>query len=91
MVVRRSGLRHPERYTTPRATSVDRHHAYAPAPGLGLILASQGVAVERLSELTNYPVAYLEKLVNENQVAPRIVTSRISAVLGVTHDEVRGY
>jgi hypothetical protein len=91
MVIRRRLSQRPERYTTPRATSVDRHHAYAGAPGLGLILAAQGVTVERLSEMTGYPTAYLQKLIDEDLVAPRIITSRISAVLGVTHDEVRGY
>jgi hypothetical protein len=91
MVTRRRLSQRAQRYTTPRATSVDKHHLYAPAPGLGLILASQGVSIERLSEMTGYPTAYLQKLVDEDLVAPRIVTSRISAVLGVTHDEVREY
>jgi hypothetical protein len=68
----------------------DHHYTYAPAPGLALVLASQGVGLEQLSELTGYPVAYLQKLRDEEQIAPRIVTSRISAVLGVETSDIRG-
>ena len=68
----------------------DHHHSHAPAPGLALVLASQGVGLEQLSELTGYPQEYLRKLRDEDLVAPRIVTSRISAVLGVEHTVIRG-
>jgi hypothetical protein len=78
------------RYTVEHPTGPDEHHSYAPAPGLALVLASQGVTYEALSELTGYPVEYLRKMAEEGQIAPRIVTSRISAVLGVEHTVIRG-
>jgi ribosome-binding protein aMBF1 (putative translation factor) len=51
---------------------------------------AQGVTLEALSELTGYPVDFLRRMEDEGQTAPRVVTSRISAVLGVEHTAVRG-
>jgi ribosome-binding protein aMBF1 (putative translation factor) len=51
---------------------------------------TQGVTLEALAELTGYPVDYLRRMEDEGQTAPRVVTSRISAVLGVEHVAVRG-
>jgi hypothetical protein len=72
------------RYTVEHPTGPDEHHSYAPAPGLALVLASQGVTYEALSELTGYPVEYLRKMAEEGQIAPN------SAVLGVEHTVIRG-
>ncbi len=72
------------------AREPDEHHPYSGAPGLAGVLTAQGVTLERLSELTGYPVEYLRKLRDEGQIAPRVVTSRISAVLGVEHTVIRG-
>ncbi len=70
----------------------DRHPVdlYAGAPGMAAARTAQGVTLEALSELTGYPADYLRRMEDEGQTAPRIVTSRISAVLGVTTDAVRG-
>jgi hypothetical protein len=63
---------------------------YAPAPGLAAVLEAQNVTLEALGELTGYPVEFLRKLRDEEQTAPRVVTSKISAVLGVTTIAIRG-
>jgi hypothetical protein len=65
-------------------------HLYAPASGLAGVLSSQGVTLDALSELTGYPVDYLRRMRDEGQTAPRMVTSRISAVLGVETTDIRG-
>jgi hypothetical protein len=78
----RYSVRHPE--------GPDEHHSYAPAPGLALEMAAQGVTLEALSEITGYPQDYLRRLRDENLIAPRIVTSRIAAVLGVETPDIRG-
>jgi hypothetical protein len=65
-------------------------HLYAPAPGLAAVLQAQNVTLESLSDLTGYPVEFLRKLRDEEQTAPRVVTSRISAVLGVETPDIRG-
>ena len=81
------------RYTTSsakRATSADKHHAYSAAPGLALVMASQGVTLEALSELTGYPQDFLRRMRDEDQTAARVVTSKIAAVLGVEHTVIRG-
>jgi len=62
---------------------------YAGAPGLKASREAQGVTLEGLSEVTGYPASYIRAL-EEGQIAPRIVTSRISAVLGVEHTLIRG-
>jgi hypothetical protein len=59
----------------------DAHHVYAPAPGLAAVLTAQSVTLEALSELTGYPVDYLRRMRDEEQIAPRVVTSKISPVL----------
>jgi ribosome-binding protein aMBF1 (putative translation factor) len=51
---------------------------------------AQGVTLEGLAELTGYPADFLQRMEDEGQTAPRVVTSRISAVLGVEHVAVRG-
>lgn len=73
------------------ALAADPHspQLYAPAPGLREIREAQGVTLEALSELTGYPVDFLRRMEGEGQTAPRVVTSRISAVLGVEHTSVR--
>jgi hypothetical protein len=63
---------------------------YAPAPGLASALEAQSVTLEALSELTGYPADYLRRMRDEEQTAPRVVTSRISAVLGVETTDIRG-
>ncbi len=74
------------------ALAADPHspQLYAPAPGLREAREAAGVSVEALSELTGYPVDFLRRMEDEGQTAPRVVTSRISAVLGVEHAKVRG-
>lgn len=62
---------------------------YAGAPGLKAARARQGVSLESLSELTGYPAGYLRRMEDEGQTAPRIVTSRLAAVLGVEHTVIR--
>ncbi len=62
---------------------------YAGAPGLKAAREAQGVTLEGLSEVTGYPASYIRAL-EEGQIAPRIVTSRLSAVLGVETTLVRG-
>lgn len=65
-------------------------HLYAPAPGLAGVLTAQGATLAALSELSGYPVEFLREMRDEGQTAPRMVTSRISAVLGVEHTVIRG-
>jgi hypothetical protein len=65
-------------------------HLYAPAPGLAAVLEEQNVTLEALSELTGCPVDYLRRMRDEGQTAPRVVSSRIAAVLGVTTIAIRG-
>ncbi len=74
------------------ALAADPHspQLYAPAPGLKAVREDAGVTLEALSELTGYPVDFLRRMEDEGQTAPRVVTSRISAVLGVEHTAVRG-
>ncbi len=74
------------------ALAADPHspQLYAPAPNLREAREAQGVTLEALAELTNYPVDFLRRMEDEGQTAPRVVTSRISAVLGVEHTAVRG-
>ncbi len=74
------------------ALAADPHspQLYAPAPGLREAREAQGVTLEALSELTGYPADFLRRMEDEGQTAPRVVTSRISAVLGVEHTAVRG-
>ncbi len=64
-------------------------HFYAGAPSLREAREAQGVTLEGLSETTGYPASYIRAL-EEGQIAPRIVTSRLSAVLGVETTLVRG-
>ncbi len=64
-------------------------YTHAGAPGLKAARGAQGVTLEALSELTGYPADFLRRMEEEGQTAPRIVTSRISAVLGVAHLDVR--
>ncbi len=80
------------RYNRARAPSfaADSPQLYAPAPGLREAREAQGVTLEALSELTGYPADFLRRMEDEGQTAPRVVTSRISAVLGVEHTAVRG-
>jgi hypothetical protein len=74
------------------ALAADPHspQLYAPAPGLREVREAQGVTLEALSELTGYPVDFLRRMEDSGQTAPRVVSSRISAVLGVEHAAVRG-
>ncbi len=74
------------------ALAADPHspQLYAPAPGLREAREAAGVSVEALSELTGYPADFLRRMEDEGQTAPRMATSRISAVLGVEHTAVRG-
>ncbi len=74
------------------ALAADPHspQLYAPAPNLREVREAQGVTLEALSELTGYPADFLRRMEDEGQTAPRLVTSRISAVLGVEHTAVRG-
>jgi hypothetical protein len=74
------------------ALAADPHspQLYAPAPNLREVREAQGVTLEALSELTGYPVDFLRRMEDEGQTAPRVVTSRLSAVLGVSHTAVRG-
>jgi len=74
------------------ALAADPHspQLYAPAPNLREVREAQGVTLEALSELTGYPADFLRRMEDEGQTAPRVVTSRISAVLGVEHAKVRG-
>lgn len=67
----------------------DEHHIYAGAPGLKAAREALGVALEDLAGRTGYPVAALRDL-EGGQLVPRMVTSKISAVLGVETDRVRG-
>jgi hypothetical protein len=80
------------RYSRARAPSfaADSPQLYAPAPGLREAREAQGVTLEALSELTGYPADFLRRMEDEGQTAPRMATSRISAVLGVEHTAVRG-
>ncbi len=81
----------PTRTRAPvQGRSLGEHYSHAPAPGLAAVLTAQGVTLEALSELTGYSVEFLRKMRDEGQLAPRIVTSRISAVLGVETDDIRG-
>src|SRR5829696_8118403 len=63
---------------------------YSGAPGLKAARVDQGVSLEGLATLTGYPADYIRRMEDEGQIAPRIVTSRISAVLGVEHTAIRG-
>jgi transcriptional regulator with XRE-family HTH domain len=74
------------------ALAADPHspQLYAAAPGLKEAREAAGVTLEGLAELTGYPADFLQRMENEGQTAPRVVTSRISAVLGVEHVAVRG-
>lgn len=63
--------------------------AYSAAPGLKTAREAAGVDLEGLAELTGYSPDYLRRMEEEGQTAPRIVTSRISAVLSVEHLGVR--
>ncbi len=80
------------RYTraNPGSAGPDSPQLYAAAPGMKEAREAQGVTLEALSELTGYPVDFLRRMEDEGQTAPRVVTSRISAVLGVEHTAVRG-
>ncbi len=73
------------------ALAADPHspQLYAPAPGLREVREAQGVTLEALSELTGYPADFLRRMEDSGQTAPRVVSSRISAVLGVEHIAVR--
>ncbi len=76
-----------------RAPLARDHHtpqAYSAAPGLKAAREAQGVTLEGLAEFTGYAVAHLRTIEEDGQTVPRIVTSRISAVLGVEHLDVRG-
>lgn len=74
----------------PLARDPHTPNAYATAPGLKAAREAQGVTLEALAELTGYPVAHLRAIEEDGQTVPRIVTSRISAVLGVEHTVIRG-
>ncbi len=63
--------------------------AYSTAPGLKAAREAQSITLEALSELCGYPLSYLRRMEDEELTAPRIVTSRISAVLGVEHTVIR--
>ncbi len=65
-------------------------NAYATAPGLKAAREAAGVTLEALAELVGYPADYLRRMEDEGLTAPRIVTSRLSAVLGVEHTVIRG-
>jgi hypothetical protein len=89
MVTRKRGIPNPHRYTAVHPVGVDAHHSHAPTPGLALVMASQGVTYEALSELSGYPQEYIRKMAEEDQLAPRIVSSKLSAILGVETDDLR--
>ncbi len=84
----------PTRYNRAKlgALAADPHspQLYAPAPNLREVREAQGVTLEALAELTNYPADFLRRMEDEGQTAPRVVTSRISAALGVEHTLIRG-
>ena len=80
----------PSRRAGPLAGDPHTPQAYAAAPGLKAAREARGVTLEALAQLTGYPLEHLRKIEEDGQVAPRIVTSRISAVLGVEHLGVRG-
>ena len=77
------------RYTVRHPEGPDEHHSYAPTPGLALVMASQGVTYEALAELSGYPASYLRQMAEGDQLAPRIVSSKLSAILGVETDALR--
>jgi transcriptional regulator with XRE-family HTH domain len=64
--------------------------SYAPAPGMREAREAAGMSLEELAAQTGYPAYVLAELERGTRPAPRIVTSRISAVLGATTVDVRG-
>ena len=80
----------PSRRAGPLALDPHPGDVYAAAPGLKAAREARGVTLEALAELAGYPADYLRRMEDEGQTAPRIVTSRLSAVLGVEHTVVRG-
>ncbi len=63
---------------------------HAPAPGLAAVLAVKNVSLEQLSEMSGYPLEYLERLRDHGLAAPLVVTSKISALLAVEVSTIRG-
>lgn len=69
----------------------DHHYTHWPIPGLRAARERMGWTIEELGEASGYGAAAIAGIeANPTELYPRMVSSRLSAHLGVTHDEVRG-
>ena len=78
--------RRPENHRMPGAI-----HTYSAAPNLEDLIAQSGLSDEEVRErlaTQGYGPGIIARL--ENQPLPRVVSSRISACLGLRHDLSRG-
>jgi hypothetical protein len=81
----------PERKRPTDAKHAHDHSTFVPSRGLKDARIAAGLTRERLSALSGYSVGDIAQLEDSPEtLRERIITARLSGVLGVEHDQIRG-
>jgi hypothetical protein len=69
----------------------DHHFVHCAIPGLREARIAKGWSLQELAEISGYRADIIAEIeASPTKLYPRMVSSRLSAFLGITHDQIRG-